>query len=186
MSSSSLTPRGTCRWMSPELFDPEKFGLKDSRRTIPSDCYALGMVIYEVLSGRVPFSRCGLYAVISKVSGGGRPKRPRGAEGVWFTGDIWSVLECCWKPNPGDRPNVADVLRCLGRVSKSWTPAPSQTPALAGPAAEQSTQDSDSSARGSADESEVSASPFHAALPQSHRVLSSQGDTEPIHILAFL
>ena len=41
----------TCRWMSPELLDPERFGMpesEDNRPTRQSDCYALGMVIYEV------------------------------------------------------------------------------------------------------------------------------------------
>ena len=47
----SFTSGGTRRWMSPELLDPEKFGLpisEDNRPTRQSDCYALGMVIYEV------------------------------------------------------------------------------------------------------------------------------------------
>jgi len=36
--------------MSPELLDPERFGFdKDDRRpTKQADCYALGMVVYEV------------------------------------------------------------------------------------------------------------------------------------------
>jgi len=37
--------------MSPELLDPERFGMPESegnRPTRQSDCYALGMVIYEV------------------------------------------------------------------------------------------------------------------------------------------
>ena len=37
--------------MSPELLDPERFGVpesEDNRPTRQSDCYALGMVIYEV------------------------------------------------------------------------------------------------------------------------------------------
>ena len=44
--------------MSPELLDPEKFGIgiphseESNRPTTQSDCYALGMVIYEV-SARV-------------------------------------------------------------------------------------------------------------------------------------
>ena len=41
--------------MSPELLDPERFGLQDGRPTKRSDCYALGMVILEVLSGKPPF-----------------------------------------------------------------------------------------------------------------------------------
>ena len=46
-----FTPGGTYRWMSPELLDPERFGVPESegnRPTRQSDCYALGMVIYEV------------------------------------------------------------------------------------------------------------------------------------------
>jgi len=34
--------------MSPELLDPERFGITDYRPTKKSDCYALGMVVYEV------------------------------------------------------------------------------------------------------------------------------------------
>jgi len=37
--------------MSPELLDPERFGMPESENNRPtkqSDCYALGMVIYEV------------------------------------------------------------------------------------------------------------------------------------------
>jgi len=47
----SFTGGGTRRWMSPELLYPERFGLPESegnRPTRQSDCYALGMVIYEV------------------------------------------------------------------------------------------------------------------------------------------
>ena len=39
---------GTIRWMSPELLDPDRFGISDSRPTKQSDCYALGMIVYEV------------------------------------------------------------------------------------------------------------------------------------------
>jgi hypothetical protein len=44
----SLTSGGTTRWMSPELLHPEMFGAEDFRLTTRSDCYALGMVVYEV------------------------------------------------------------------------------------------------------------------------------------------
>ena len=48
---TSFTAGGIHRWMSPELLDPEMFGVPESegdRPTKQSDCYALGMVIYEV------------------------------------------------------------------------------------------------------------------------------------------
>jgi len=47
----SFTGGGTRRWMSPELLHPEMFGMPESENNRPtrqSDCYALGMVIYEV------------------------------------------------------------------------------------------------------------------------------------------
>jgi len=47
----SFTGGGTRRWMSPELLDPDRFGIPESegnRPTRQSDSYALGMVIYEV------------------------------------------------------------------------------------------------------------------------------------------
>lgn len=60
-------------WTSPELLDPEKFGLKESRPTEASDCYALGMVIYEVISGQKPFASWEGPVVIRKVLDGKRP-----------------------------------------------------------------------------------------------------------------
>ena len=118
--------------MSPELFYPEDFGLEDSRRTKYSDCYALGMVIYEVLSGQVPFSRYDTFAVIAKVTRGDRPGRPQEAEGKWFTDVIWRVLECCWAPRRDERPSIEDVLQVLEEASRSWTPL---SPRVEGPPA---------------------------------------------------
>ena len=40
--------KGTYRWMGPELFYPNEFGLPKFSLTKESDCYAFGMVIYEV------------------------------------------------------------------------------------------------------------------------------------------
>jgi serine/threonine protein kinase len=54
----SFTAGGTRRWMSPELLDPERFGIPQSegdRPTRQSDYYALGMVIYEVRVHVSPF-----------------------------------------------------------------------------------------------------------------------------------
>jgi serine/threonine protein kinase len=107
---TSCMEGGTTQWMSPELLDPDKFGLKEGRPTKESDCYALGMVIYEVLSGRTPFDQCKGSVVIRKVLAGERPKRPQGNEGKLFTDSIWGVLKLCWKHQPRDRINARAVL----------------------------------------------------------------------------
>ena len=53
----SFAAGGTLQWMSPELLDPELFGILElgDRPTRQSDCYALGMVIYEVRVRTSPF-----------------------------------------------------------------------------------------------------------------------------------
>jgi serine/threonine protein kinase len=110
--------------MSPELLYPEKFGLTEKRPTVKSDIYALGMVVYEVLSGRVPFAAYRDPEVVSKVLDGKRPERPRGDAGKPFTDDIWEVLECCWEQQPKDRPSVQCVLEVLdGGLSTSRPPS---------------------------------------------------------------
>ena len=100
----------TAQWMSPELLVPDKFGLKGSRPTKASDCYALGMVIYEVLSGQTPFVQYPTLAVVWKVLEGERPTRPQGEQGARFTDEIWGILERCWEPQPDDRISAKTVL----------------------------------------------------------------------------
>jgi len=104
--------------MSPERIDPSMFGLKDSRPTREADCYALGMVILEVLSGHSPFKgEHGNFVVTQKVINGERPERPQGAGRAWFTDDLWEVLGQCWSHQPGDRPTVKVTLEHLIRIS---------------------------------------------------------------------
>jgi len=103
--------------MSPELIAPERFGLKNSRPTKSSDCYALGMVIYETISGHLPFHEHTDFTVFVKVLEGKRPPR-----GVSFTRSLWKMMEQCWTSQSNDRPSIEDVLRCLETSSHSSEP----------------------------------------------------------------
>jgi len=140
-SSSSVAQGGTHRWMSPELFDPENFGLKDGRPTKHSDCYALGMLVYEVLSGKIPFSRHHGYAVVVRIMRGERPARPQGGRGMWFTNEVWDTLERCWNPISGDRPRIKYVQQCLENASISWVPPSHPTPQIPDSSDEESTDE---------------------------------------------
>jgi len=152
--------------MSPELFDTETEGYHGTKH---SDCYALGMVIYEVLSGHIPFYQYGNRAIILKVIKGVRPERPQGVEGVWFTDDVWEVLERCWTPQPGDRPGVEDVLQCLERVSMSWMPPSPRLVAVSSPLDSPTWGSSDMITEESVDETGVSPSPSPGVARQSEK-----------------
>ena len=110
--------------MSPELLDPERFGLGDSRPTRDSDCYALGMVILEVLTGKPPFSDYNYLIAMRKILEGERPGRPRGGEGAWFTDNLWEMLGQCWSPRPERRPRIDALIQCLEQGSVVWQPLP--------------------------------------------------------------
>jgi len=120
---------GTLQWMSPELFDPIRFGLRNNCPTKESDYYALGMVVYEVLSGRTPFSQHYPSALIIRILDGERPPRPQGEEGKLFSDRIWRVLELCWEPQPGDRIDARAVLLGL-EESPSLSGPPSDADAI--------------------------------------------------------
>ena len=123
-TSGSPMMGGSVRWMSPELIDPEQFGLEDSRPTKESDCYAFGMVIYEVLSGQVPFASFRDFVVIRKVIEGEHPERPDGSKGAWFTDGIWEMLELCWKHLPSERISAETILLRLEGTPSPIRPDP--------------------------------------------------------------
>ena len=75
------------------------------------------MVVYETISGNLPFHKHTDLAVIMKVLEGERP--PRGAG---FTRSLWEMLELCWTSQPNARPSIENVLQCLEMVSNSSEP----------------------------------------------------------------
>ena len=116
-SISTTGTGGTTRWMSPELISPEQFGRKKSKPTKESDCYALGMVILEVLSGRAPFGPCLNATIIWKVLNQEYPERPKEVQST----DLWETLEQCWSLQPKDRPTAKVILQRLEKVAPTIT-----------------------------------------------------------------
>lgn len=113
-SNSNIHAGGTPRWMSPELIDSQRFGSANCLPTISSDCYALGMVVYEVIGGREPFHEIGKITALARVLEGGRP--PRDAD---FADILWEMLQRCWVAQASNRPDVEEVLQCLESVWRS-------------------------------------------------------------------
>jgi len=123
-SAESLVPHnsgGTTRWMSPELLDPALSESNDSRPTKESDCYALGMVVYEVLCDKVPFwERNNDNSVMAAIVEGIRPSKPDAARALGFTDELWWTVECCWMTECRLRPDVGTVLSQLTHAAWAW------------------------------------------------------------------
>ena len=102
------------------FFSPERFGLSilldDHFPWKESDCYSLGMVIYEVLSGQQPFFQRSDADAMRHILNGGRPRKPHGPMRQLFTGDICEILEHCWKHQPSERISAKDVLQRLEKI----------------------------------------------------------------------
>ncbi|KAF9646428.1 kinase-like protein [Thelephora ganbajun] len=117
--TTTITAGGTPLYMAPELLNPEKFGETNSRPTKPADIYALGMVIYEVLTGLDPFydQNLGTIQLACRVVDGARPTKPGNAEEIGFGSGTWELVKECWKTRSTKRPTIEQVLARLERVS---------------------------------------------------------------------
>ena len=118
---TTTTAGGTPLYMAPELLNPGKSGKTNSRPTQPADIYALGMVIYEVLTGFDPFfdQQYGTFQLVCLVVGGTRPTKPDNTEEIGFGNGTWELVKECWREKATKRPTVGRVLAHLARVSAS-------------------------------------------------------------------
>ncbi|KAF9651759.1 kinase-like protein [Thelephora ganbajun] len=112
---------GTVYWMSPELLDPQRFG-SNGRPTCESDCYALGMVIYEVLTGLRPFHHLNAYPPVFAVLRGERPGKPLDAESLGFSDTLWELVQSYWSESSSARPTPQRLLDYLSDPSLTWVP----------------------------------------------------------------
>jgi len=99
--------------MAPELLLPTKFGLEKGVPSKEADIYALGMTIYQVLTGKRPFLQRRKARIICAVILGERPAKPKDAEDIGMTDDLWDLLEECWREDRRMRPNISGTQRRL-------------------------------------------------------------------------
>lgn len=136
--SETVSSGGTLFWMSPELLNPPRFGF-NGRPTCESDCYALGMVVYEVsrsacslqspsftrsqvLTGLQPFHHRFACTAMLAILGGERPERPPDAESLGFSDTLWGLAQSCWSESTSARPTAQRLFEYLSPASLGWVP----------------------------------------------------------------
>ena len=100
---------GTPLYMAPELFSDQPYDL-----TV--DVYAFGMIVYEILSGFVPFQEISNpWALGMKICNSERPKMTPS-----IPNNLRSLIEKCWSQIASSRPPFTDIVNYL--LNKSVIP----------------------------------------------------------------
>ena len=132
---------GARRWLAPELVDPARFSLENSRPAYASDIYAFAITVVEVRdlsivrpkhdinitdmklwdAGKVPFDNLNEHQVIIAVLSGQRPPRPvlKDAEKeIPMSDSLWVVTTTCWRQQPAERPAATHAVRALKKSAR--------------------------------------------------------------------
>lgn len=89
-------------WCAPEVLAGEK-------ATPAVDIYSFGMVLWELVSGKHPYSTISSLGVLTrKVLGGARETIPDTVPAVYRT-----LITACWQADPSQRPTAAVIIETL-------------------------------------------------------------------------
>jgi serine/threonine protein kinase len=113
LESATMTGNiGTIHWTAPEV-------LNCSRYHFSADIYSLGMVIYEMISGSIPFSKLLPPAVIVAVLlRRERPQPPLDTHCIFA-----ALYNKCTTWEPADRPSILSILRDVQPLLSSHSPS---------------------------------------------------------------
>jgi serine/threonine-protein kinase len=111
---------GTPHYMSPEAFH-------GAAASPAADVYALGVLLYELVSGRPPYDGDSVPDLMRRHLEG-RPERRPG-----IPDELWDVILSCLEHKPRLRPTAAELVAELSDVAR----ATADVPALPGPGPEE-------------------------------------------------
>ncbi|XP_063684547.1 mitogen-activated protein kinase kinase kinase 10-like isoform X2 [Bolinopsis microptera] len=106
--TANLSKMGTFRWMSPEV-------LRDSQYSQASDVWSFGVVVWEMLTGEVPFSKFEDWAVQYKVAAG-KMTLPIPET---CPDDIKDLLASIWNYDRKERPIFSNICSTLEEISQT-------------------------------------------------------------------
>ncbi|KAF9112990.1 Nuclear receptor sub 2 group C member 2 [Mortierella sp. AM989] len=101
---------------------PERLSKNSTRYSAECDIYSLGMVLWEISSGRPPFEEIltpqniqngALTSLAQNIVAGRRERPVQGTDPIYE--DMYTR---CWHPNPQERPSIDWIIQTLGVLLK--------------------------------------------------------------------
>ncbi|KAG5192393.1 kinase-like domain-containing protein [Tribonema minus] len=109
----------TYNWMAPEALPTPQY-------TTAADIYSLGMIIYEIVFGKVPFDECRNHdELVASLARQQRPAQANPREWAntqrtdtrFFSNDVFKLMMQCWAESISERPSIDDVLTTLRSIA---------------------------------------------------------------------
>jgi hypothetical protein len=113
--NGTLTRCGTPSWTAPEiLIPPSAVNVETTKKASPlrysekADIYSFGIVMWEVLTRRMPYQDRNMMFVVVEVLDGYRPKVPGDCPHAFA-----DLMQRCWRHEPEHRPDIDEVILYL-------------------------------------------------------------------------
>jgi serine/threonine protein kinase len=91
-------------WIAPELFVKRHY-------TEKADVYSYGVILWELLTRRMPFGDIESFSIPLLVSRGERPPFPKDCSPEWK-----KLIKLCWHQKPQKRPDFKQILQRLRKM----------------------------------------------------------------------
>jgi serine/threonine protein kinase len=114
-----MTLIGNPRWRAPEVTRGERYA-----DTV--DVYGYALIVYELLTGLLPFHEHEAMPACHEAARGRRPAVPTNVEPEWQ-----QLLRECWDDVPSRRPSFAAIRKRLDSGMPIVQPAVKESPKLA-------------------------------------------------------
>ncbi|MBQ7567471.1 serine/threonine protein kinase, partial [bacterium] len=110
IGTSSLTNKTFAGFGTPNYMAPEQLS-KDKKVDSRADIYALGIIFYELLTGRLPYSSHELGALMEEILH--QDPIPPSAFNSVIPSDIDQIIVKMLRKEPFDRPTIEEILEVL-------------------------------------------------------------------------
>jgi serine/threonine protein kinase len=115
--NSAANRMGRIEYIEPQCFKNRNY-MKDKK----SDIYSLGVLLWEISSGRPPFSDRERYLVDSYIKDGVREDPIKGTPS-----EYQKLYKKCWDNEPRLRPGIIEVHEILSQLNYFFVPSNSGT-----------------------------------------------------------